>query len=1146
MVESDDDFAELCSKLLKRVKKNNNPSESQNVPKTSTAARGRLKKAKPPGSKKQKNDGGSREAEKDVKAGPDGGNTDHMEERNEIIQSLQTKEGIRTNLPEGDPRPPDQMSVKELVLDRMQQFKREAPKRMKLDSTEISEAPVGSSEAHPSVQNDGALALALQMDVKKKPASLEDEGLFFCQLCQKDLTTMSSVLREQHVNRCLDQGEGVGGSSVTPVVPSCPLCGKPFSTEKSRAAHLKRCAAKLEVPAQALLQAVQRQEAEAGSEVPPRVVNGKRKAVPKQKEPSKKRKTAKTGAEMEDLMVAMALSRSMQEDKKAQTTDGGEPVLAMPAPEKKSRRKQKDKPTPLLLAQRPEEAVEKLQRRLSLLLSEETAENKVMTLPASHFWTTEEEEERYSWRLPGGERCVLWDISNMMETRETLSYYTAELNPPITPWKSPIKKLHSSQTHASTTISPPEKPQSQTAGDKDHEPTPEDKPPLSDSQRALLDLAELAGEGMTLTQWNAGASTLHERTGRESPVSITLSGFIPEQEEKSRNERRPHHSKIPLLVLSADFMEMVNNPHLSDAQLQTDCGEVLNAHMFVLYARCPLLVEAIHTEGFWVDESGIGRVRRLLLNDVSAEAALCFLRFLYSATTDIPSHCLPHVCELARRFGVNSLIDACEHLISVTHNSEGEIIPEEEEDDGGERAETFQELLKSMWLEEGEEDLPVDVEDEEKPDDGAVGEVELEEIYEFALTQRKILAEPESMKDESEQEVEDPEKSEDHSPKSRNLHLEEAEVDLMITPPPKVSQKPEEMEHSPRKSPVCLLSNSPEYCVAPCITPLSVRPSSSSSAASLQSPSQFKVAETSPLKKDITSHNSASSKSPVPVISLISPNRDEDPDADMFSPHSPPPLDDSYDHMFSQTCGEYGEPSGICESKSQINPTSPEEEPPILTSSPTVMASPALPELGSSPNIKPHIGLYQPSYLPEHGKSPQSTFKNSLCKDTSQGASSREEDIILILSSDEEMESSDQSGKSASKAIKESPVSFSQRRSSGDCPRLEMSSSSEMSWLVPATPLPQSVTSKISMLQTSSLPQSPQTLQNESHTKWSSPKSPRTSHATSSLSKLPRTSHLVWSPPKSPRTSHANMSSPKSPDTHMQPGHQQSHQEHPS
>lgn len=38
---------------------------------------------------------------------------------------------------------------------------------------------------------------------------------------------------------------------------------------------------------------------------------------------------------------------------------------------------------------------------------------------------------------------------------------------------------------------------------------------------------------------------------------------------------------------------MVNNPHLSDVQFQVDSGDVLFAHLFVLYARCPAAAQAV-------------------------------------------------------------------------------------------------------------------------------------------------------------------------------------------------------------------------------------------------------------------------------------------------------------------------------------------------------------------------------------------------------------------------------------------------------------------------------------------------------------------------------------------------------------------------
>lgn len=46
--------------------------------------------------------------------------------------------------------------------------------------------------------------------------------------------------------------------------------------------------------------------------------------------------------------------------------------------------------------------------------------------------------------------------------------------------------------------------------------------------------------------------------------------------------------------LRSDLGSMVNNPQLSDVQLQVDTGEVYFAHSFMLYARCPLLVEMVN------------------------------------------------------------------------------------------------------------------------------------------------------------------------------------------------------------------------------------------------------------------------------------------------------------------------------------------------------------------------------------------------------------------------------------------------------------------------------------------------------------------------------------------------------------------------
>lgn len=55
--------------------------------------------------------------------------------------------------------------------------------------------------------SDEALALQLQRELDREAAqaqtvNLEDRGLYFCHICHKDLTRMTSEGRTRHVNRC--------------------------------------------------------------------------------------------------------------------------------------------------------------------------------------------------------------------------------------------------------------------------------------------------------------------------------------------------------------------------------------------------------------------------------------------------------------------------------------------------------------------------------------------------------------------------------------------------------------------------------------------------------------------------------------------------------------------------------------------------------------------------------------------------------------------------------------------------------------------------------------------------------------------------------------------------------------------------------
>uniref|UniRef100_A0A8C3RL60 Structure-specific endonuclease subunit SLX4 n=1 Tax=Chelydra serpentina TaxID=8475 RepID=A0A8C3RL60_CHESE len=796
---------------------------------------------------------------------------------------------------------------------------------------------------------------------------------------------MNATRREQHVNRCLDEMENSQApSSSNPQIPECPICGKQFHTPKSRASHLKRCAVKMEVPPQLLLQAVQSQALALSDGLPVAPSNqhsrSKRKGSSKEKESKKKQKTSKVETTDEDLLVAMAMSRSLleqirQEQEKSVTSiklESALPIKWKPGAEKKRRKNTPLMPPPLLL-QDPETAHKRIQNRMAMLLTEEVEFPSTPPLPASRI--LEEEPGKAAWllSLPKDQHCILWEYSTLTGPCVPESFYAVGLTPPILPWK-PVQQLQTSSNHpdpASVGVG------HRTSDDPQADPDGEQQF-LSCSQKdvqTLEDLVELAGEGLTLTQWNIDVDhtrAVKQPRGESVASDIPLSGFVPPSKVKMCQSGSLHTSS--LRSLAADFSGMVNNPHLSDVQFQVDSGEVLYAHMFVLYARCPQLTDVVHSEGFLVEEDGNLRTHRVLLSEVTVEAARAFLQYLYAADTSIPAQVLSDVGALAIRFGVSELISVCGNSPGEKQEHAGvdsgdEFFSVGEEENCENRAENFQELLKSMWVDEDEEEVALlKPEDQEEEDNEKVDEQELEEIYEFVATQRKIV------KDEAEVEEGTGSCTYSETEEAQNVNRQTEDEEVEVCELPSTSSKVKEWKEN--------FGLGRSSCESPGQAK-KISGISRSESVSVTRIAPVHLQDKPCERNDVaTSHGGASderegSRRMPKVVKVsrffqISQGEEEDDAWEKLFPscrHNGADLSKSYVPMFSATQGEHCEPSPLNEDYRESGKISSEthvevNNPPVhhqsqkdllsvrsdLCSSPLINpCSPVLPAVGSSP-----------------------------------------------------------------------------------------------------------------------------------------------------------------------------------------------------
>lgn len=475
--------------------------------------------------------------------------------------------------------------------------------------------------------------------------------------------------------------------------------------------------------------------------------------------------------------MALALSSSLLEQQKEQQAECGPshsaatPLLKWKPNAAKGRVKKKKmaapRPPPLLLVQDAETALARLQERVSTLLlrrrapSPPTPTRCPSSLPA---WTG---------------AAPLWLKSALQDGGSTSlsDFYAAELQHLFMTVElaKPDEVLPTTNDKSESSVPPS---CSQTASSAPSTPHTGE---LNVGSQALRDLMELAEDGMTLTQY--GYADKAKR----------LSGFIQEEEPERRAEpsvdatssratRRPDepgpdedeggYESVALSRLSSDLSSMVNNPQLSDVQLQVDSGEVYFAHSFMVYARCPLLAEMVHESGFGVQEEGVPAAQRVLLSDVPGQAVLALLRYLYTSRCSVDASLQPHVLELASRFDLQELEQLCRLRAD---NAAVTAADDQKEHVCNRTDQAFAELLRSMWNEEGEEEEEDEEaaggdgggrseegrrEDEVAAGDGEireeqVNEEELEEIYEFAATQRQKEERESTVEEEEDDDEED-------------------------------------------------------------------------------------------------------------------------------------------------------------------------------------------------------------------------------------------------------------------------------------------------------------------------------------------------------------------------------------------------------
>lgn len=494
---------------------------------------------------------------------------------------------------------------------------------------------------------DEALARQIHEDINKDLQSCKDskstEDLTFCHVCQKDLSHMNSVWRAKHINHCFDNTDVENARKKKKLavnarqqVPACPMCGKQFKTGALRRCHLKKCAQDLSISPEKAVKLIAEQEKNFNPSLPAPATSSSTSAR------SLRNKLNKLPDEQ--MQVALALSSSLFEEQKklneqlAETVKNIHQGVNRDLRKLKKSQKKASASMPLLLTISKEDQLARNAQRVDSIISE----------PA-HTMHFPKQFPRSSLSLNYGDVYQLHENTSCPSSLHSFWSRASLMNSSLTPNLFYIQSLMPPIQVDKVTAGSRLKPLSAIPGrglDKEDIPSVTDNLPDSSAvpstQTAVL-LAELA---------QSNEEDLDDEESSGCTFKPTQ-GFYLSQE--ASNTPGTQENKA-LIALSEDLCNLVNNPHLSDIEFIAADSSRVCAHQLLLSVRCPLILSlAVQRENHLVID----------VKDVSHNALLAFLRYLYAGRVDFEKNVTADLLQLSRKFNLPQLAVICEKTLQA-------------------------------------------------------------------------------------------------------------------------------------------------------------------------------------------------------------------------------------------------------------------------------------------------------------------------------------------------------------------------------------------------------------------------------------------------------------------------------------------------